>query len=294
MGEAPRDQRSAPPEHSGEVPGEAGEAFAELVRIMDRLRSEEGDAWVRAQTHGSLVRYLLEESHEVLEAIEAEGGVDRVLLREELGDLLLQVLFHARLAQEADPSQGRFDVVDVLRDQARKQVRRHPETFAGARPPEGPAADLEELTRRWDALKREEKPGRTGPFDGIPPSLPALARAEKSVNKAAKAGLPLPPAVSFGREDLDRDGAGLSPESVTASEQGERDEQAVGEILLGLVVSSRRLGVDPERALRRAVREYQRRAVAEVDAPRCPGRTAEHPWPEEPASDQGREGPYSP
>lgn len=305
----------------------AAEAFERLVEIMDALRSPGGCPWDGEQTHRSLVRYLIEESYEVVEAIEDPGGVDRALLREELGDVLLQVVFHARIAEEVPAASGGFDVADVVEELNAKLVRRHPHVFAADDAADDDGADdaadagaasiqpaptdatndaaapasagaagdrrideqrLESLTRRWDAIKREEKPERSDPFDGVPPALPALALAEKTLNKAAKAGLPLPSAETAApSRGLDvRDPAGaphsiaasvpdgatapgavapaaapappaveVSPESVAAGGR-EEAERALGEELLALTVRARSLGVDPERALRGAVRGF--------------------------------------
>lgn len=258
----------------------AAEEFSRLVTIMDRLRSPGGCPWDGEQTHASLVRYLIEEAYEVVEAIEAPEGIDPGLLREELGDVLLQVVFHARIAQETDDAAGGFDIADVVRGLNGKLVRRHPHVFAesdratitdgtsDAASPRGvDSADLEELTRRWDDIKRAEKPERRDPFDGIPPALPALAFAEKALNKAAKASLPLPdergqwPARRPEASPAEAQDPGrtpdveVSPESVLpGSSQGE--ENRLGRQLLGLVVEARRRGVDPEKALRGVVREF--------------------------------------
>lgn len=241
---------------------EASEAFRELVDTMDRLRSPGGCPWDGEQTHASLVRYLIEEAYEVVEAIESPGGVDRTLLREELGDVLLQVVFHARVAEEVPAAEGGFGILDVVRGLNDKLVRRHPHVFEDLSEPSEAGGDeeqmgdeeLEALTRRWDEIKRVEKPERTDPFDGIPPALPALALAEKTLNKAAKANLPLPDAgtEASGRRLPRRE---VSPESV-APGTAEAAEAQVGADLLDTVVRARQLGVDPEKALRRAVREF--------------------------------------
>ena len=150
----------------------------ELVAVMDRLRSPGGCPWDAEQTHRTLAPYAIEEAYELAEAIEAD---DRAGLREELGDVLLQVVFHARLAQE--DADAPFDVDDVARDLVAKLVRRHPHVFADAS-----ADDLHAL---WDRVKKDEKQ-RASVFDGIPLALGALARAQKVAGRAERAGLGAP------------------------------------------------------------------------------------------------------
>ena len=188
-----------------------GAQLLELVGVMDRLRRE--CPWDREQTHRSLAKYLLEETYETLEAIETGDMSD---LREELGDLLLQVYFHARIAQEA--GEAGFTIDDVAGDITEKLVRRHPHVFAGL-----DVADAGEVDRNWDTIKASEK-GRTSVLDGIPTALPALALADKTVDRATKAGV-------------------IPPISVD-----------LGDRLLGLVVEAHATDKDPEQALRDAVR----------------------------------------
>ncbi|MDT0169617.1 MazG nucleotide pyrophosphohydrolase domain-containing protein [Pseudarthrobacter sp. BRE9] len=182
-----------------------------------------------ALTHASLVEYLLEEAYEVAEAIE-DGHPDEEL-RSELGDVLLQVVLHARLAEE----RGAFTFDDVARGLGAKMIRRNPHVFK----PDGSLQDsfpatVEEIEQKWDAVKRAERPERLNAFEGIPDALPALAKAHKSLDRAARAGLALP------------EGAPVP--------QGE-DE--LGTLLLAVVRSARDSGMDAERALRAAVRRYQ-------------------------------------
>jgi XTP/dITP diphosphohydrolase len=152
------------------------------VEVMDRLRSPGGCPWDAAQTHESLTRYLLEEVYEVIEAIETN---DLALLREELGDLLLQVLFHARMTEELPPGEA-FGINDVADDLVEKLVRRHPHVFAGAA-----AGSADELNETWERQKVDEK-GRTSAVDGVPLNQPALALAAKLVSRARRAGLEVP------------------------------------------------------------------------------------------------------
>lgn len=200
-----------------------------------------------ALTHESLVEYLLEEAFEVAETIET--GADEAELQGELGDVLLQVVLHARLAQERDV----FDFDDVVRGITGKMIRRNPHVFR----PDGTLQDtfpatVAEIVQKWDSVKRAEKPAGTGVFEGIPIALPALARAQKSLDRAERAGLNTPavPPTKL-------------PESVpefmlTAGHTG-YSEKELGELLFGLVAGARAHGLDAERALRGAVREFQER-----------------------------------
>lgn len=193
----------------------------EAVEVMRTLRAPGGCPWDAEQTHASLVTYLVEEAHELVEAIEAGTDDD---VREELGDVLLQVLFHAEIAR----GEGRFDIDDVAHGLATKLRSRHPHVFAGVEV-EGAA----EVVANWDALKRAEKPHRESALDGIPPSLPALALAQKTLQRARRAGLV-----------DDEPGAPMS-------------EAALGEAVLTLVRQASAQGLDAERALRTATRSLQ-------------------------------------
>ena len=155
-----------------------GARLLDVVAVMDRLRSPGGCPWDAEQTPQSLVPYLLEETHEAIEAIES-GDQDHV--REELGDLLLQVAFQSRVAQEHESEP--FGIDEVAAGLVEKLVRRHPHVFADVE-----ADDSEAVERNWDSIKAQEKPHRTHPLDGVPPSLPALARAQKVVSRLEKAG----------------------------------------------------------------------------------------------------------
>jgi XTP/dITP diphosphohydrolase len=186
----------------------------ELVEIMARLRRECG--WKAAQTHRTLARYLLEEAYEVLEALDTG---DHEHLREELGDLLLQVYFHAAIAAE----EGRFDIEDVAADLAAKLIRRNPHVFG-----DGQATDPAEIDANWQAIKEAEKQ-RTDPLAGIPQELPALLRAAKVLDRLERAGVPV---------SLEADPADL------------------GDRLLALVEEARATGVDAEQALRDALRRH--------------------------------------
>ena len=220
-----------------------GEPLVELVEVMRRLRSE--CPWKSEQTHRSLARYLLEEAHETLEAIDLG---DPAHLREELGDLLLQVYFHAAIAAEA----GQFTIDDVAAGLSEKMVRRNPHVFDPAPAEVGPCAALTaaEVNDQWQRVKAGEKQ-RSSVTDGLPPGLPALLYAEKVLDRLARAAEgPGPQAPSGASEDP---GVGATG---TADVPGAR----LGEQLLELVREARAEGIDPEQALRDAVRREVGRA----------------------------------
>lgn len=203
----------------------SGESLVEFVAVMRRLRSE--CPWKAAQTHGSLARYLLEETHETLEAIDAgELSGDWDHLREELGDLLLQVYFHAAIAEE----RGEWTIDDVAADIVAKLRRRNPHVFGD---PTGETPTAEQVNAEWERRKAQEKSHRTSVVEGLPPGLPALLYADKVLDRLERAG-------RHGDRSSGR------PTPMTSEEVGER--------LLALVAESRAAGVDPEQALRHAVR----------------------------------------
>jgi tetrapyrrole methylase family protein / MazG family protein len=151
-----------------------------LEKLMAQLRSKNGCPWDRRQTHKSLKPYLLEESHETLDAIDS-GKPE--LLREELGDVLLQVVFHSQLAKE----KGRFGLQDVAKSIGDKLIRRHPHVFG-----KGVSRKIDDINRKWEELKLQEKPERKSVLDGLPKSLPALLRAQRMQEKISKYGKPAP------------------------------------------------------------------------------------------------------
>ncbi|MDQ1483663.1 MAG: hypothetical protein QOF35_1739 [Actinomycetota bacterium] len=216
--------RQDPPEvemivGSYDVPGSR---LLDLVAVMDRLRSPAGCPWDAEQTHESLVPYVIEETHELVEAIESG---DRTHLLEELGDLLLQVMFHARIAQEDNESP--FGIDEVAGGIVEKLVRRHPHVFADAE--DGGPTDPAGVAASWEQIKAAEKPHRTAPLDGIPKDLPALARAHKAAGRLLTAD----------RFDL-------------ALAAAAHDD--LGSRLFALVLEAREKGQDPESALRATIR----------------------------------------
>lgn len=224
--------------------GAAHSGLDELIDTVALLRAPGGCPWDADQTHESLVQYLVEESWELIDAIESGSREEMI---EELGDVLYQVLFHADLAANTDGE--RFDIDDVARHMTAKMVSRHPHVF-GDREAET-AADVVAF---WDELKADEKPHRTSVLDGIPRGMPALALAQKVLGKAEKVGVT---AASVQATPADTSAATTAPV----------DEADLGRVLLGLVASARSQGLDAERALRAAVRGLE----DEVRAAEGPG-----------------------
>jgi XTP/dITP diphosphohydrolase len=204
-----------------------GAHLVEFIEVMRRLRAE--CPWKAEQTHRSLARYLLEETHETLEAIDS-GDPDH--LREELGDLLLQIYFHAAIASEA----GEFTIDDVAADLAEKMRRRNPHVFGSAT-----ALTPAQVNDQWQQAKADEKQ-RSSVTDGLPPGLPALLYADKVLDRLARLERPR------GRSATEMPGA----ERQSGRSSGHADD--LGERLLDLVREARAEGVDPEQALRDAVR----------------------------------------
>ncbi|RXR26825.1 MazG family protein [Oerskovia turbata] len=242
----------------------------ESVTVMDRLYSPGGCPWDREQTHETLVRYLLEEAHELAEAIETG---DRAGMREELGDLLLQVLFHARIASE-DPVDP-FTVDDVAADLVAKLVRRHPHVFADTAVTTGDGHAA--LYAQWDEIKQQEKQ-RESVLEGIPLAQGALARAQKVLSRAQRAGLgeavagPGPTAVVASVPPVAPgeagDGRGAAPSGMRDLATAGGPERAYGRELLDVVRRAQADGVDAETALRVALREVEEAIVsAEGDGP---------------------------
>jgi tetrapyrrole methylase family protein/MazG family protein len=222
----------------GPVPSsQGGERLLDLVRVMARLRGPGGCPWDREQDHRSLARHLLEETHEALEAIDAG---DRDLLREELGDVLLQVVFHAQMAAD----DGAWDVDDVAEGIVRKLIRRHPHVFG-----EVEVSGADEVLVNWERIKAEEK-GRAPLEEDIPEALPALARAGKVLRRAG----------GWGFEWRSFQGVMEALKEEVAELEDHHDagnaEEEIGDVLFATVSVARRLGVDAESALRRTVRGF--------------------------------------
>lgn len=213
-------------------------ALQRLIEIMDRLRSPGGCPWDAEQTPESLIPYLLEEAHETIEAIESG---DPALICDELGDLLLQVVFHARIFAE----RGAFDLSDIATAISDKLIRRHPHVFADVT-----LQSHSDLTAQWEQVKAGEKARRgvneTSLLESIPRSLPALSRTQKLIEKSARSGRVYPNP----SENL-----ASCATTVQRLYEGMSDE-ALGEALFALVAVARDAGIDPEGALRRATHRH--------------------------------------
>lgn len=208
---------------------------------MERLRSPDGCEWDREQTFETILPYTLEEAYEVADAINRGDMAD---LREELGDLLLQVVFHSRMAAEA----GHFDLESVANGICDKLERRHPHIFG----PEAQAADPGTVRESWEAIKAREKP-RASVLDGIATALPALARAAKLGARAARVGFDWPDAEGARAKVLEE-----IAELDAATDRASQVEEA-GDLLMACASWCRKLGIDPEDALRQANLKFERR-----------------------------------
>ena len=195
----------------------------ELIAVLEQLRAPGGCAWDREQTHESLVRYLVEETYELIDAIES-GDRDEMI--EELGDVLYQVIFHSDIAANT-PGED-FTLEDVAAHMTAKMIGRHPHVFGDAK-----ADTAAEVNEVWDEIKKTEKPRRTSVLDGVPRAMPALALADKLLGKAAKLGMPQQP-----------------PAELAAA----TSEPELGAQLLAIVGNARANGLDAERSLRAAIR----------------------------------------
>jgi len=244
-------------------PDATAAAFTEAVAIMHRLRSPGGCPWDREQTFDSIRKYTLEETYEVLDAIERQ---DWAGLKDELGDLLLQVLFYAEMAAET----GHFAIGDVIEGLNRKLVRRHPHVFGeeaaaaagnSASGLEVEGIDSAQVLRNWDAIKTREqarKPEPEGRLDAVPRSMPALAEALKLGSKAAKAGFDWPN-VSGLMAKLHEETAELEIEIEEGESARSKASQELGDLLFTAVNLARHLKIDPELALRDANARFRSR-----------------------------------
>ena len=237
-----------------------------LVEIMATLRSQKGCPWDREQTHETLRPYLLEESYEVLEALDDQNPA---ALKEELGDLLLQVLFHAQIASE----QGQFNFEDICETLVKKLIHRHPHVFEG----DSAARNIQsasDVVNQWDRLKRQEKNGESGSesqLAGVPKTFPALARAYQMQKRAARAGFDwhtIEPVLEKFREELEELSSAttqltqLEKKNQTFSPRAQEEVEAeLGDVLFSLVNLSRFLHINPEEALRKTTNRFQRRFI---------------------------------
>ncbi len=222
----------------------AGELFTELVEIMTRLRGDNGCPWDREQTPESIKPYLIEETYEVLEAIDEQ---DPVKLKEELGDLMLQVVFHAEMADEV----GAFTITDVLAAINEKLRRRHPHVFADVK-----AETAQEVLFNWEQIKQGERQrakGQASLLDGVPRELPALLRAHRLQEKASRVGFDWKEAQEVFRkveEEIEELRAAMECQA------SDRMEAEMGDLLFALVNLSRFIAVNPEEALRKTIARF--------------------------------------
>jgi len=223
-----------------------GHLFTELVKIMERLRSQDGCPWDREQTHDSLKPFLIEEAYEVLEAMESH---DTARFKEEMGDLLFQILFHAQISAE----QGEFNIEQLLETISEKMVRRHPHVFSGVE-----VGSAQEVLFNWEEIKRREKGANQegSALDGIPRDLPALLRAHRLQDRASRLGFDWP----------DMEGAYAKVEEEMAElrsalKEGDRGrmEGELGDLFFSLVNVARFIEVNPEEALRKTISRFIQR-----------------------------------
>ena len=235
-----------------------GYTFYDLVEIMKILRGEGGCPWDREQTHMSIRKNLIEETYEVVEAIDND---DPVLMCEELGDLILQAVFHAQMSAE----EGRFDINDVCNGICEKLIVRHPHIFSDVF-----AETSDEVLKNWDAIKQQTKHQKTvtEKLNAIPPSLPALMRACKAGEKAAKVGFDFPTPGDAMKKVYEE-----AREVETADSDAVSEE--IGDLLFAAVNVARKHGVDPEEALYRATDKFIGRFSAVEKAVSDSGRRME-------------------
>lgn len=236
-----------------------------LVDVMARLRGEGGCPWDREQDHQSLRRFLIEEAYEVVDAIDRE---DDEALVEELGDVLLQVVFHSQIASES----GRFTIDDVVRGIVAKMIRRHPHVFGGEHAP-----DAATVLRNWERLKKEEKASRNASkaepslLDGIPRELPALMYAYEVQKRAATVGFEW----EHAQGALEKVAEEAREIADAAAKDPARVKEEWGDLFFAMVNAARYMGVNPEEALRDATRKFARRFRHIEAAARSAGRSLE-------------------
>jgi tetrapyrrole methylase family protein / MazG family protein len=256
-----------PPAGIAPDPARLTPAFRELCEVVARLRSPTGCPWDREQTLASIKPFTLEETYELLEAIDSN---DDAAIAEELGDVLLQVLLDSQIAAD----EGRFDLSDVVTGLTRKMIARHPHVFGDEQ-----AASAKDVTRHWDRVKQQEKQ-RDSIFDGLPRELPALARAARISDKAARVGYDFPSRqmlLDKLREELDELYVELFPDGLAQTvrataeapvehdappfddERQRRIEGELGDVLFVVANIARRWHVNPEEALRASNRKFERR-----------------------------------
>ena len=258
------------PETFGVAPDadQAGGAFVRLLEVIAKLRSPDGCPWDRQQTLATIKPYTLEETYELLEAIDSD---DNSAICEELGDVLLQVVLDAQIAKD----EQRFDILSVMDGITKKMVERHPHVFGDA-----VAENAEDVSRHWDKAKRKEKSDRESVLDGIPVDLPSLAKAARITKKAARVGYDFPDrAMLF--DKLNEEVGELAEElfddgqipAIAASVDGprsedkavedparlERIEGELGDVLFVIANIARRWQVNPEEALRKSNAKFERR-----------------------------------
>ncbi len=221
-------------------------AFARLVEIMATLRSPTGCPWDREQTPDSLKPYLVEETYEVLDALEAK---DLPAFKEELGDLLLQIVFHSQLMAEA----GEFTIEDVAQAIADKLVRRHPHVFGDVK-----VQDASEVVQNWVKIKAQEKAGKAdrSVLAGVPQSAPALIQAQRLGEKASRVGFDWASAVEVFHKVEEEMG---ELEATLDSQTTDRQEHELGDLLFALTNLARHLSIDAETALRKAGKRFNNR-----------------------------------
>jgi tetrapyrrole methylase family protein/MazG family protein len=215
--------------------------YEELRAVIARLRAPDGCPWDREQTHASLRPYVIEEAYEVLAVLDA-GDTRR--LPEELGDLLLQIVLHTQLAEEA----GEFEMADVLETLARKLIRRHPHVFGDVK-----LETAGQVVEQWDELKRKERDADGAALEGVPPAMPALAYAQTLLRRAETAGFAWPArddVLAKLQEELRELEGAASPDEAAAE---------LGDLLLNVANYARYIGIDAEQALREAGHKFRRR-----------------------------------